>query len=574
MGFLDLVGVVIIGGLGALSIQGIESQKAGNKVSILLRVFNIQNFSFQNQIAILGSLAGVIFIFKTVISILFTRKTFSFLSLKSAKISGDLISKVLSQNLIALQKYNSQELLYFVSTGINNIMTGILANLVTVTSDLALMSILAVGLFFVDPMIALVTLIVFLFIGHLLHRLLQTRAHQLGVAVNGLMVKNNEKILEVLSAYRETIVRHRQSYYSEEIRKLRRQLAALTAESNFQPYIGKYVVESTAMLGSLAVAGYEFGTKNATHAVATLGLFLAASTRIAPAALRLQQGILSIKNSIGGSESTFILINSLKEVVPIESDKNTLNFFYDGFVPEIELDRVTFKYPSSDQFSLGTVSFSIKQGSITAIVGPSGAGKTTLVDLILGVLSPSSGEILISGVKPSEASRQWPGAMSYVPQNVTIASGTIAENVTLGYERLDVPPEFIWNALKVAQLSGVVSNLDNGIETMVGENGTKLSGGQRQRLGIARAMFTKPMLLVLDEATSSLDGKTEADVSEAILKLSGQVTVLIVAHRLSTIQKADQIIYLDEGSIRAVGTLEDVKRKIPEFANEILRAGL
>ena len=164
--------------------------------------------------------------------------------------------------------------------------------------------------------------------------------------------------------------------------------------------------------------------------------------------------------------------------------------------------------------------------------------------------------------------------MSYVPQNVTIATGTIAENVSLGYERLDVPPEFIWNALKVAQLSGVVSNLDNGIETMVGENGTKLSGGQRQRLGIARAMFTKPMLLVLDEATSSLDGKTEADVSEAILKLSGQVTVLIVAHRLSTIQKADQIIYLDEGSIRAVGTLEDVKRKIPEFANEILRAGL
>jgi ABC-type multidrug transport system fused ATPase/permease subunit len=322
------------------------------------------------------------------------------------------------------------------------------------------------------------------------------------------------------------------------------------------------------------LAGYEFGSKNATHAVATLGLFLATSTRIAPAALRLQQGVLSIKNSIGGSESTFTLINKLKEVEPIDSVIDALDFTHDGFVPEIKLEKVTFNYPSSDKFSLGNINISIKQGSITAIVGPSGAGKTTLVDLILGVLSPSSGEIFISGVKPSEASRQWAGAISYVPQNVTIASGSIAENVTLGYRRLGVPQESIWDALTVAQLSAVVRDLDNGIETMVGENGTKLSGGQRQRLGIARAMFTKPKLLVLDEATSSLDGKTEADVSEAILELSGQVTILIVAHRLSTIKNADQIVYLEKGSIRAVGTLDHVKEQIPEFANEILRSGL
>ena len=574
MGFLDLFGVIIIGGLAALSIQGIESQNAGNKVSALLRFFYLSNFSFQSQVAILGILGGLVFIFKTIVSVLFTRKTFYFLAIKSAQFSSDLISKILSQNLIGIQKNNSQELLYIVSSGVNNIMTGILATSITVISDTALMLILLVGLIMVDPVIAIATLFLFLLIGFFLHHFLQVRAQNLGSGITKFTVKNNEKIIEVLNSYRETVVRHRQKFYAEQIRKLRTQLAALTAESNFQPYIGKYVVESAAMLGSLALAGYEFGTKNATHAVATLGLFLAASTRIAPAALRLQQGALSIKNSIGGARGTFDLIDDLKEIEPVTSDGVISDFEYVDFIPDFKMVGVTFKYPSSTKFSLGPIDLSILPGSTTAIVGPSGAGKTTLVDLMLGVLAPTNGEVLISGMRPSEVSQHWPGAMSYVPQNIVIVSGTVSENVTLGYDETSINKNAVYEAISAAQLSQDIANLENGIGTMVGENGAMLSGGQRQRLGIARAMFTKPKLLVFDEATSSLDGETEADVTEAISKLSGQVTVVIIAHRLSTIRGADQVVYLENGSVRAIGTFEQVKAQVPQFAKEVLRAGL
>jgi ABC-type multidrug transport system fused ATPase/permease subunit len=567
-GFLDLVGVVIIGSLGALSIQGIASQSPSSSVYTLLKAFQLEKLSFQQQVASLGLIAAIVLIAKTISSIYFTRKTLYFLSREGATVSSNLASQILSLDVIQLQKRSTQELLYIVSDGVKNITVGILATISTLLADFSLLIILILGVFVLDPGMAVATVLLFSAVGLILHRILQLRAQELGILSNELTVKSNQKILEVLGSYRESVVRHRRKFYSDEIRRFRNDLGEVIAETTFMPHISKYVIESTVVASFLILSAYQFSTKNAVEAVASLSVFFAASSRIAPAALRIQQNLLMFSNSLGSTQSTFTLISEMKKLPKINSLEKKIDFEHDGFIPDIGVNNVNFSYSKNGNFALQNINFKVPSGTSLAIIGPSGSGKSTLVDLILGVIKPDSGTVLISNREPNEVSSNWSGAVSYVPQSVLIANGTIRENVGLGY-----PPEYandkrVTSALNFAQLSDFVGTLSNQIDTHVGEFGNRLSGGQRQRLGIARAFFTNPKLLVLDEATSALDGQTEEGLSEAIAALAGEVTVVVIAHRLSTIRKMDRIIYLDSGSIKAFGTFEEVQIKVRELDQE------
>jgi ABC-type multidrug transport system fused ATPase/permease subunit len=274
------------------------------------------------------------------------------------------------------------------------------------------------------------------------------------------------------------------------------------------------------------------------------------------------------------SIETLNTIETLLESEDIYGQSNIFKTSHAGFDCNIKLQNISFRYPDNPNLILDNISIQITSGESVAIVGKSGAGKTSLVDVLLGVIEPQEGTVTISGLKPKDAISKWPGDISYVPQDIQIINGTVRQNICLGYELAQIPEDAIWDALRVTQLEKLVKTLENGLDTYIGDKGSKWSGGERQRLGIARAIITQPKLLVMDESTSSLDGQTEHELASAILELKKNTTILLIAHRLSSIRSMEKIIYLDFGKIVSVGTFKKVREEVPDFEKQSQLMGL
>lgn len=573
-GMLDLLGVALVGVLGALAVSGVEARPPGDRVSQVLRLLNMENLSLQQQATLLGLLAAFVLIAKTIFSMIFIRKTLLFLSYRGAQLTSLLVQKLFSQSLLSVQKRSNQQTLYALTTGVTAVSVGVIGASVNLVSDVSLLVIMGIGLFVVDPVMAGSALALFGFIAFALYRFMQVRARLLSRSTTELGILGNERIIEVLNSYRETLVRNRRNYYARLISEIRGKIASATAELSFMPYIGKYIIEVSIVLGAILVSALQFATQDARHAVATLSIFLAASTRIAPAVLRLQQGLVSIKSNLAQGGPTLELIEEIGLSGLIQDTTDAVDFEHTGFVPEVAVRNVSLTYPMASNPALKSINLDITPGQVVAFVGPSGAGKTSLIDVLLGVISPDSGEILISGYSPISAISKWPGAIGYVPQDVVISNDSVRNNVSLGFPPEDSHIPFVVESLEKAQLIELISSLPDGMDSYVGDRGTKLSGGQRQRVGIARALFTRPRLLVLDEATSALDGETEELISNSIQMLRGKVTVVLVAHRLSTVRTADRIFYMEDGEVRAAGSFEEVRAQIPNFDKQAKLMGL
>jgi ABC-type multidrug transport system fused ATPase/permease subunit len=571
---LDLLGVALVGILATLAINGIESKASPGKVETVLRLMQIDEYSLQKQAAILGVSAVLLLIGRTILSVIFVRRTLFFLSRRGATLSSTLFSKVVSQSLQGIQKHSIQEYLYSITHGVEVITLRILAQFVTLISDGSLLLVMAIALLIVDPILALTSFLALGLVSYSLYRMMYARARKLGLQNARTDIKSRESITEALSTFREMSVKNRQSYYVKEVSDARMQIANILAENNFMPYMSKYVIESTVVVAALLISATQFLMTDAVSAVGTLSVFLAAGTRIAPAILRLQQGAIQIQSGLGSATETLEMIEELEDATGVKNYSDAFNSTHIDFIPKVVIKDLNLTYFGQFKPALKEINLQIETGSVTAIVGPSGAGKTSLIDVILGVVTPTAGEVLISGIDSKVAIARWPGALSYVPQDISIANRTIAENICLGYSMKEIEETKLWDVLKIAQLEDIVRELPDGIHTKVGDRGAKLSGGQRQRLGIARALITKPQLLVLDEATSSLDGQSEVDVSDAIKELKGTVTIVLIAHRLSTVRNADQVIYMESGEILARGTFDEVRAKVPDFDKQAKLMGL
>lgn len=574
LGFVDLAGVAAIGMLGSLAVRGVKSQGAGDRVERALQFLHIQNYSFQSQVAFLGCTAATLLIGRTLLSVFFSKKTLYFLSRRGAAVSSKLISKILGQNLLGIQSQTTQQTLYAVTRGVDSITIGVIGITVNLVADISLLIIISIGLIIVDPFIAIFTAVIFTTIGIVLYKLLNLRARKLGIAESELTVANNEKVVQVLNSYRELMVRNRRYFYAKEIEKTKYQLAETLANIAFLPNISKYVIESAVVVSTLIVSAAQFAMQDASHAVATLSVFMASTTRMAPAIMRIQQGSIGLRQCLGAASPTLDLIKRLQDIEPNQPTHDTIDFAHLGFIPSVILEEVSFQYPNKFDLALNQINLVVNPGDFVAIVGSSGAGKTTLVDVLLGVLIPQEGVVKISGANPPDSISNWPGAMAYVPQDISIIAGSIKENVALGFPFETIREDQVLRALEIAQLSHFVEGLPNRLNEKVGERGTTLSGGQRQRLGIARAMYTNPKLLVLDEATSALDGETESYISESIKTLSKSVTVITIAHRLSTVKDADKVVYMKDGKIVFIGTFQEVRDNIPDFDVQAKLMGL
>jgi ATP-binding cassette subfamily C protein len=575
LSFLDLLGVALIGVIGALTIRGVSNQAPGDRVSKVLEFLNLDGAVLQTQVSIIGLLACIVLITRTIISIIVTRKMFRFLSIRSTNLTTSLHSRLLNQSISKIGTRTNQEIIYALTNGVSIIYLGIIGTSVLIISDIALLVVLLTGIIITDMGTAVISILFFGLIGALMYIMSHKKMSSLSKENYQHTITSNELIMQSLNTYRELLVRNRRMHIVEKVSDSRKTYAKTVAELAFLPYISKYVIETSVIFVALLLGAYQFSVNDSSRAVATLSIFLAAGTRLAPAILRVQQSLLLVKGNLEVCRVTLDLSDELGESSELpNSNEKELITNHKNFTGEIILDQVSFAFNHSDVDFIHDLNLKIPVNRLTVIVGKSGSGKTTLVDLILGVLDSKSGQITISGLPPLETFKKWPGAIAYVPQDVPIVDGTIRENICLGFAAGKVSEEDVLWSAKVATLEPFIEELNEGLDTKIGTDGYKLSGGQRQKIGIARAVISRPRLLILDEATSSLDGQAESEITEAINSIKFTTSVLMIAHRLSTVREADTVLYVESGQIIARGSFDEVRNQVPDFDKQATLLGL
>lgn len=574
LALIDLLGVAIIGVVGALAVSGVSTGSPGLRVSRVLSFFGLESLSLQQQATVLGLTAASLLIFKTLTSAWLVRRTTFFLARRGAVISGELAKRLFNSSSEFIKRRSPQENLFALTTGVVTISIGILSISIAVFADVVLLLILFSGLLAVDFFTALLTLALFSTSGLILYKIMHIKAKELGVKNAEINIASNQTILEGLSSFREITVRNRKTYYASKIASQRLRLADVSAGLANMTNVSKYAIEATLVIGALLISAFQFATQDAVHAVGILSVFMAASSRIAPAILRLQQGAIQIRANAGSAFPSLELIKELSEVLPVHEIESVPNFEHVGFIPEINMSEIAFTFEDNSTPTLNGISMHVKPGEMVAVVGPSGAGKSTLVDALLGILKVTQGSIQISHTSPEVAISTWPGAIAYLPQDVVLSPGTLRTNIAFGFDDDEIDPVRVTKAIELAQLKDFISSLPDGLETKVSDRGDNFSGGQKQRIGIARALYTNPKVIILDEATSALDGETEAAISESLQQIRGSTSIIMIAHRLSSVMKADRIHYLEAGVIKASGTFDEVKKINPDFARQAKLMGL
>ena len=572
LSLLDLIGVALVGAIGALAVTGIQSRAPGDRVFEVLKLLNLEEFSFQTQVSIFGIAAGLFFISRTVATIFISRKTMFFLSNRSSQLSTEICKVFFAQPYSKIISFKTHWTIYSLTTGIESIVVGTMGLFVLLMADISLLIVLSVALFVVDPLLAIGTSILFGAIGWIMFSLLHRKAGEVSQIAATSSIAGNTAISELFSVYQELFLRDTVKNVVRKFSNSRSSFSKAQAELAFMPNLNKYVIESAVVIGALAISAVQFTLSDAAHAAGTLAIFIAAGSRIAPAALRLQQGLLQFKANSEASKPSFDLITQMQsQKVEI---KSKIQNFRENFIPSVTLSGINVRLNETTTDFIKDLNLKIDEGEFIALVGPSGGGKSTLINTILGSYVPSKGKVLISNLDPLEVFKYYPGFVGYVPQEVRLIEGTLKENIAIGLDNADIEDRDIWEALDKVGLVGYFKNQPLQLETPIGAGANALSGGQRQRIGIARALFTSPKLLLLDEATSSLDAQTETAITQTMINLKGKVTLIIAAHRLATVRSADRIYYMSNGAIAGKGNFQDLRSQIPDFDQQAEIQGL
>jgi ATP-binding cassette subfamily C protein len=470
-----------------------------------------------------------------------------------------------------MRKQNLQQITFSVTDGVNGMTTGIIGNFILLVSDISLLFFIVIVLLVIDPATALFTFVFFGLVSIILNKTIKGMSLKFGEQLSTSTIKGRSQVESLLKLYREISVASKQSYFVDEFRSTRQVNSNSNGLALWLQQFPKFIFEISLVIGAAALVAYQVWINDASDVIGVLFVFLAAAGRLIPALMRIQNSLLQINNYKYGANLTLDLIGDLNDLnIKFKSILRTVQI---NAAPDIHLNEITFSYEDSGKPVFTNLSLTVNSGEVTAIVGPSGAGKTTLIDLILGIYKPNNGEIYLT----SQSQRVNPESVlnfAYVPQLPSLINSSLQENITLGSKQSEVNSDLLNHAITSSGLDDLINNLPNGLDTKIDSIGNRLSGGELQRISIARALYLNAKLIVLDEGTSSLDGNTEKYVTDYLFSLKGKVTIIIVAHRLSSIKMADNIYYLEEGEIKGSGKFNELQESLPNFAVQVKNMSL
>ncbi len=566
---LDLAGILAIGFVVTSTAIFLTSGSDPNRVvefaGLQIPAVNAQT------LPLVSAAVLVLFLAKALFSLILTRRAAYFVATVEARSAKTIAEIAFGGDLGDARKHSREETMYAIQAGSPAAFNALLNAVNSFATEAMLFVLICIGFLFVDPWATLAAVVYFGFISLVMQYFvgsLMTKAGQ--IAAEG-AVAANTAISDLLSVFRELLVLGKREKYIEGIYKARAAAADSAANLYYLSGMPRYIIEAALLVGvALFVISQALAGDIVTSA-ATIGVFLSGGFRLTAALLPLQSALLTI-NAVIPSARTAHEILELNRGGEVEPGRRNITSGENSGSPKlvesnapigVEFREVSFSYPDGDQPALRNASFEVQPGTQVALMGPSGAGKSTIADLLCAVLTPSSGAIVRIDSTRASGDASGLGNVSYVPQRPGLVSGTILDNIALAINEEEVSREQALEALRLANLTELIAELPQGLDTPLGKLQDGLSGGQMQRLGLARALYTKPGLLIMDEATSALDAESEAEIQKALDSMRGKVTVVLIAHRLNTIQHADKVILVEEGLVRDSGTLKELIARNP-----------
>lgn len=561
LAFLDIAAIAAIGYL-ATSLGAIAS--GGVSPTIEFSGIVLPKVTTQTLPMLAAIIVGL-FVSKSLLNIILSGWAIFFIAKIESKAAKRISEIRLNGNLADARKYSLEELMFAVTAGTSSAFNSLLNGINSIVSEGVLfLSIILMGLVFVDTTATLAGLLYFGIVAVIVQLVIGPLTQRAQEENYWSSLNLTTAMFDVFAVFRELTVSGKKGKFVSQIHAAKKKVTNTAAKSAFITTLPRHIIEAALIIGLAILFLAQVSSGNIADSAGTIGVFLAGAFRLTTALLPLQASLLVIKAALPSARAAHNILKELPELVEREtkikssSDQSSAIEHPIGAV----FEDVTFSYPDSASPALVNVNFTIEPGSQTALMGPSGAGKSTIADMLCLLLAPTSGRVtqITNSSKPE---RSIGGRVSYVPQKPGMISGTILENVALGFEAESVNREEVISALQAAHLGTLIQDLPEGVDTSLGKLKDSLSGGQMQRLGLARAIYSKPNLLVMDEATSALDAESESEIQKTLEEMRGRVTVVVIAHRLNTIQHADKVILLEDGKVSDSGTFKELIARNP-----------
>jgi ABC-type multidrug transport system fused ATPase/permease subunit len=507
----------------------------------------------------------VAFILKALTSIWLTRLTSELVARVEARAAKAVAETVFQGDLSTARGKSREELMFAIQVGSPSSFNGLLNGLAAIISEGTLFLLVCLGFSLVSLEITVAAILYFGVVGWVINFYIGTKLSIEAERANTSAVDANAAVGDLVSVFRELSVQGKVDFFIDRLYNSRLSAAGSTAKQFYLTSMPRYIIESALLVGIAMFVLSQAISGNIVDSLSSIGVFLAGGFRLTAAMLPLQTALLSVKAAIPAAKSVTALLSKSLAVREPKNLRKPADLLENNVGKEtgtqsgalgVHASALVYAYPGAINPSINGASFSIEPGSQIAFIGPSGSGKSTLADLICGLLIPTAGSIKLISQKPLGENRV--ASVAYVPQHPGFVSGTILDNIALGFPSQEVDIERAMHALSGAHLDQVVRELPLGLGTNLGKLKDGLSGGEIQRLGLARALYARPGILVMDEATSALDAESESEIQKALDEMRGRVTVILIAHRLNTIQHADKVFLVEDGQVKDSGTFKDL----------------